>query len=80
MPVRATNEDNRLVAATLQVAQHHDSAKVADVKRVGRGVGAQVSGHHPLLQGFFGAGDDLSQHTAPFQLFNKVFNHRIVSL
>ena len=44
------HEEEGLVAAALQVAEHHDAAQVAYVKRVGRRVGAQIGGYHFLLQ------------------------------
>ena len=54
------------MAATLQMAQHHDAAKVADVQGIGRWVGAQVSRNHVALQILFRSRHDLCQHTTPF--------------
>ena len=63
------------MAATLQMAQHHDAAKVADVQGIGRWVGAQVSRNHVALQILFRSRHDLCQHTTPFQLFNEILYH-----
>ena len=54
------------VAALLQMTQHHDTAKVADVERVGRRVGAQIGRREVLLQIFFGTRQHLGKHATPF--------------
>ena len=61
----AADEGQRLMPSALEVAEHHDRAKVTDVKRVGGGVDADVGRHLLLVQEFFGAGHHLVEHTAP---------------
>ena len=74
----STYQDEGLMAAALQVAQHHDATKVAYVERVCRGVSAQIGGDHLFFQQFFGARHDLGQHAAPFQFFYEILCHRYV--
>ena len=75
-----TNKDDGLMTAALQMAQHHDTAKVSDVERVGSGVGAEVSRYHLPLQEFFCARHNLCEHASPFQFFNEVFSHIFIIL
>ena len=46
----SADEQERLVAAALEVAQHHDAAEVTDVQRVGRRIGSEVGRDHFALQ------------------------------
>ena len=71
----SANEDDGLVATTLQVAQHHDTAEVSYVEGIGCWIGAEVGSHHLLLQEFFRTRHDLCEHASPFQFFNKVLSH-----
>ena len=45
----ASHQDDGLVAAALQMAQHHDATKVSDMEGIGRGVGAKIGCHHLFL-------------------------------
>ena len=69
------HKDNRLVAAALQVAQHHNAAQVSDVQRVSRRVRAQICCNHLPLQEFFCSRHHLCQHPAPAQFFYEIFSH-----
>ena len=71
------NKQIRLVTTTLQVTQHHDSTKVTDMKRVCGRVSTKISRHHVGVEVFLCTWHNLSQHTTPFQFFNKVFCHRM---
>ena len=68
------------MATTLQVAQHHDTAKVTDMQRVCCGVGSKIGRHHVGVEVFLRTWHNLCQHTTPFQFFNKIFCHRMDSL
>ena len=70
------HESQRLVATTLEVAQHHHTAKVTDVQGVGSGVNTQICCLLSRCQHFFCAGHHLMEHSSPFQFFNKI--HLIV--
>ncbi len=72
-----TNEQIRLMATTLQVAQHHDTTKVTDVQRVCSRVCSEIGRHHVGVEVFLSTWHHLRQHTTPFQFFNKVFCHRM---
>jgi hypothetical protein len=76
---RTTHKDYGLVAATLQVTEHHDATKMADVETVGCGVGAKICRHHSLVKKFLCSRHDLSEHATPFQFFYKIFYHRMDS-
>ena len=64
-----------LVAAALQMAQHHDATEVTDVERVGCRVGAQIRRHHVGIEILLSAGHNLREHTAPAQFFNEILCH-----
>lgn len=69
----ASNKQVRLMSATLQMTQHHDTAKMANVQRVGCRVGAQIRRHHVGIEIFLSTGHNLREHAAPAQFFNEIF-------
>ena len=68
----AANEGEGLMAAPLEVAEHHHTAEVSDVQGVGRGVDAHVSRCHALRKHFFCARHHLVYHAAPFEFFYEI--------
>ena len=54
-----------LVTCALEVFEHHDAHKVADVERVSRRVNAEVGCGHFFLKLLVGAGHHLMDHAAP---------------
>ena len=68
-------EDDGLVTTTLQMAQHHDTAKMTDVQRVCCGVSTQIGSNQFFLEQLFRARHHLCQHAAPFQFFYKILFH-----
>ena len=60
------------MAATLEVAQHHHSAEVADMQAVCRRVNAYVCRGHFFGQLFFRAGHHLVNHASPFEFFYEI--------
>ena len=69
-----SHQDDGLVAAALQMAEHHNTTEMTDMQRVGSRVGAQVSRHHFFLEEFFRSWHHLCQHSAPAEFFNKVLH------
>jgi hypothetical protein len=73
----AAHQENGLMAAVLQMAKHHDAAKVSDMQGVGGRVSTKVGRHHFFLEEFFRSWHHLCQHSAPAEFFNKIF-HRML--
>ena len=59
------DERQRLVSATLEVAQDHHAAQMADVEGIGRRVKTDVSSHLFLGQQLFRAGHHVVEHATP---------------
>ena len=72
-----TDQGQRLMAAALEVAQHHNAAKVTDMQAIGSWVYAHVCCGYFLGKLFFSARHNLVEHTSPFKFFYKI--HRIIS-
>ena len=68
----------RRQSAALQVTQHHDTTKMADMQRIGSRVGAQIRRHHVGIEVLLSTGHNLREHAAPAQFFNKVFCHCVL--
>ena len=67
-----SHQGEGLVAGALEVAEHHHTAQVAYVQAVGRGVYAEISGSHALVEHFLGSGHHLVEHAAPPEFVYKV--------
>ena len=61
----SSNECQGFVAGALEMAEHHDAAKVTDVQGICGGVNAHVGCSHAFGKEFFGARHHLVEHTAP---------------
>ena len=68
----AAQQGDGLVAAALQMAQHHDATEVADMETVGSGVDAHVGRHLFFLKEFFGARHHLVDHAAPCEFLYEI--------
>ena len=68
------------VSATLEMPQHHHSAEVSDVQRIGRRVDTQISGNHLLFEEFFRARHQGVYHAAPFQFFYEIHRSTVLFL
>ena len=68
----ASYERQGLMAAALEMAEHHHSAKVADMQAVGGGIDAEVCCGHTLLEKLVCAGHHGVHHSAPGKFFNKI--------
>ena len=68
----AAYESERLVSATLEMAEHHHAAEVSDMKRIGCGVDSKVSSGHLFLQLLVCARHHGVDHAAPGQFFNEI--------
>ena len=62
----SADKQEGFVAALLQMTQHHNATKVADVERIGRRVGAEIGRCKVLLQVFFSTRHHLGKHATPF--------------
>ena len=62
----SADKRQRLVAATLEVAQNHYAHQMSDVQRVCRWVDADIGSSHFFLQLLFCARHHVVHHTAPF--------------
>ena len=62
------------MSATLEMTQHHHTAKVSDVQRIGRRVDAEICCHLLFLQQFVGAWHHLVNHATPCEFFNKILH------
>ena len=67
-----SDEGEGLVAATLQVAQHHHAAQVADMEAVGCGVDAEISCYLFFCEEFLSARHHLVDHAAPCKFFYEI--------
>ena len=65
-------EGDGLMAATLQMAQHHDATEVTDMETVGRRVDAHVGRHLFFLKEFFGAWHHLVYHATPCEFLYEI--------
>ena len=68
------------LSTTLQVTQHHDTTQVTNVQGVCCRIGSKVGRHHMGVEIFLCTWHYLCQHTTPFQFFNKIFCHRMISI
>ena len=73
-----SHESQRLVAATLEMAQHHHATEMSDVEAVCGGVDAHIGGHGLLGQQFLGSRHDGVNHASPFKFLYKV--HVVMSI
>ena len=62
----------RLMSATLEMTEHHDSAEMSDVKAVCRRVDPEISGGHTLFELFVCAGHNRVDHATPSQFFDEI--------
>ena len=60
-----TNKRQRLMATMLKKTEHHHTAQVANVQRVGRRINADVSCDSFFLNQFFCSRHELMQHPTP---------------
>jgi hypothetical protein len=66
------------MSTTLEVAEHHDAAKVTDVQTIGGRVNAKVGGDLSTFEKVFGARHYLREHSAPFDFFEKISHFFLV--
>ncbi len=71
----ATDESERLMSAALEMTQHHHSAEMADVERVGSRVDTEICGGHLFLELLLGAGHDSVDHSTPGKFFYKIHRY-----
>ncbi len=67
-----THKGYGFMAGALEMLEHHHTHKVADMKRVGRGVDTQIGRGHFFFELFFRSRHHLMNHPAPGQFFYKI--------
>ena len=70
-----SDEGKGLVAATLEVAEHHHTAEVSDVERVGSGVNAEVCSDLLFFEQFVCTGHHLVYHPTPCEFLYEIFHY-----